>query len=509
MSPNPDGRPAEEVAAEARAIRSDDAPVHGGRVLAYVYDSGVPGLAEAARSALASFGEVNALDPTVFPSVRRMENDLVGWGLDLLGGGAGSCGAVTSGGTESCILAVLAAREHWRGRGGTGTPSLIMPVTAHAAFVKAAHLLGVRVVTLPVDPGTMRVRPEDVRDALDAEGSAAALVVASAPSYAHGVVDPVAEIAALAADRGVPCHSDACIGGLVLPYLRRQGRAVPDFDLSVPGVRSLSVDLHKYGYAPKGASLLLFSDAEYRRGTYFTYSSWPGYPVVNTTLQSTKSAGPMAAAWTVLQMLGDTGFDSAAARAIAATDRIVAAVDGIDGLRVATAPDTTLVAVVADGDEDAGGIDPFVLTDRMKARGWIIQPQPSCGDLPRTVHLTVQPTSLDTADEFVADLAAAAAECRALPWAQADPGLLAAAADLDAATLDDDTVSALLAFAGLSGEGSGRLPEDAAPIQALIEALPADLRNRLLAGFFSVLFTARRADGDGPPQGGDADPADD
>ena len=126
----------------------------------------------------------------------------------------------------------------------------------------------------------------------------------SAPSYAHGVVDPVAEVAALAAERGVACHADACIGGLVLPFLRRAGREIPDFDLSVPGVRSVSVDLHKYGFAPKGASLLLFGDPDYREGAFFAYSAWPGYPVVNTTLQSTKSAGPMAAAWTVARILG-------------------------------------------------------------------------------------------------------------------------------------------------------------------------------------------------------------
>jgi hypothetical protein len=134
-------------------------------------------------------------------------------------------------------------------------------------------------------------------------------VVVSAPSYAHGVVDPVAEVAALGLERGVPVHTDACIGGWTLPYLARLGVPVPPFDLSVPGVCSISVDLHKYGYAPKGTSLLLFKDADYRLGTFFTYSSWPGYPVVNTTMQSTKSAGPPAAAWAVLRRIGDAGFE--------------------------------------------------------------------------------------------------------------------------------------------------------------------------------------------------------
>ena len=477
--------------AELESLRSADAPVHGGRVLAYVYDSGVEGLDVAARSALASFGEVNGLDPTVFPSVGRIENDLVGFGLNLLGAPEAGCGLVTSGGTESCLLAVLAAREHWRGRGGSGHPTLVMAVTAHPAFAKAAHLFDLDLRVLPVDPVTMRLRASDVADALDDLGGAAALVVASSPSYAHGVVDPVRDIAGEAADRGVPCHSDSCIGGVVLPYLRRVGRDVPDFDLSVPGVRSLSVDLHKYGYAPKGVSLLLFSDPEYRLGTFFTYSSWPGYPVVNTTLQSTKSAGPMAAAWTVARILGDAGYAAAARDAAAATDAIVAAVSGIDGLRVVGSPDATLIAIAADGTE-GGGVDPFRLADRMRARGWFIQPQPASGDLPRTVHLTVQPSSLAQVGSFVSALIESADECRGQAPAAAEASLLAAAAELDPESLDLQTVTALLEFAGLSEGGQPGLPEESASVQALIETLPPELRDRLLAGFFSAVFEAAR-----------------
>lgn len=482
--------PADALAA-LNALRRDDPPVHGGRVLAYVYDAGVDGLAEAGRQALAAFGEVNGLDPTVFRSVARIENDLVGWGLDLLGGGLGACGLVTSGGTESCLLAVLAARESWRRRGGEGVASIVLPTTAHPAFAKAAHLFGLRLCRVPVGPDDFRVRAADVATALDDEGAAAALVVVSAPSYAHGVVDPVADVAALAAARNVPCHVDACIGGFVLPYLRRAGRPVPAFDLSVPGVWSLSTDLHKYGFAPKGVSLLLFADPDYRAGAFFSFSEWPGYPVVNSTLQSTRSAGPMAAAWAVAHVLGDDGMAAAVHRCAEATDRIIAAVASIPGLRVVGSPDSTLVALAADGVD--GGVDPFVLADRMKALGWVIQPQPAYDGLPRTAHLTVQPTSLATVDAFVADLARAAAETADLPWAAADLALVELAGQIDPVTLTDEDVVGLLAVAGLVGDGEPGLPDESAGVQALIESLPPQLRDRLLAGFFSLLFTATRS----------------
>lgn len=492
MTIPPHGRPVAEVLAALDGLRAHDAPVHGGRVLAYVYDSGRPDVDEAARAALAAFGEVNALDPTVYPSVARFEDDLVGWALGLLGGGPEACGTVTSGGTESCILAVLAAREAWRAGGShTTRPAVVVPITAHAAFVKAAHLLDVELRVVPVDPYTKRVRADDVVAALDDLGDRAALVVVSAPSYAHGVVDPVTEVAAVAAERGVPVHVDACIGGFVLPYLRAAGRAVPAFDLSVPGVRSISADLHKYGYAPKGVSLLLFADSAYRLGTYFTHSVWPGYPVVNTTLQGTKSAGPMAAAWTVVNVLGDSGLGALARDAAAAADAVVEAVAGIPGLKVAAVPDSSLVALTSDPDATES-VDPFALADRMRPRGWLLQPQPACGDLPRTVHLTMQASSLAAAPQLTADLAAAADECRGRPAPAPDPALIAAAQQIDVDTLDEATVAGLVALAGLGTGGQPSLPEESGPVLALLESLPPSLRNRLLAGFFSLVFAADR-----------------
>ena len=228
------GVPAEQVLAELRGLRAADRPTHGGRLFAYVYDPAVAGLDELAMSAYAISAHVNGLDPTAFPSLLAMENALVGAAAVLLGGGPGSAapdvvGSVTSGGTESLILAVKTARD---AHPEIDRPRLVAPVTAHASFAKAAHYLGVALDLVPVDPVTMRPAVADMRAAI---GPETILVVCSAPAYPYGVVDPVAQIAAVAAEAGVRCHVDACFGGWTLPWLRRLGEPVPAFDFAVPG----------------------------------------------------------------------------------------------------------------------------------------------------------------------------------------------------------------------------------------------------------------------------------
>ncbi|MER6871603.1 aminotransferase class V-fold PLP-dependent enzyme, partial [Amycolatopsis sp. NPDC000673] len=200
-----------DVLARLRELRSGDLPTHGGRTLAYVYDSGLSEVDEIAAAAHALASSANGLDPTAFPSLLRLENDLVARAAGLLGGTPDTVGSVTSGGTESCLLAVLAARDS---RPDIEAPSIVLPETAHAAFHKAAHLFGVRKVVVPVDPETFRADPAAMTAEID---DSTVLVVASAPSYAHGVVDPITEIAAAASARGVRMHVDACIGGWVLP----------------------------------------------------------------------------------------------------------------------------------------------------------------------------------------------------------------------------------------------------------------------------------------------------
>ncbi|MGW2837910.1 pyridoxal phosphate-dependent decarboxylase family protein [Streptomyces sp. NPDC001493] len=506
-APAATGRPAAEVLAELRALRGADAPTRGGRTFAYVYDAGLDGLDELTAEAYTAFATVNGLDPTVFPSVARLENDLVRAAVDLLGV-PGAQGTFTSGGTESILLAVKTARDHARAVRGVTDPQLVLASTAHAAFHKAAHYLGLEPVVVPVDPVTFRADAGAMAAALT---DRTALVVASTPSYAHGVIDPVAEIAAAASARGVLCHVDACIGGWLLPHLRRAGRDIPAFDLSVPGVTSLSVDLHKYGYADKGASVVLYRDAELRRHQYFAHAGWPGYPVVNPTVQGTKSGGLLAQAWAALHHVGEDGYTALAGRVAEASDRLLAGLRALPGLRVLGEPAAGLVAFTvlgpeagadgksgADGDGGEDGADRapgegapdlsllLHLADEMRELGWYLQPQLSFDGLPPNLHLTLTPATVGQVDALLADLAKALVSARALEPVAVDPALAALAAGLDADTLGPEEVAGVLAFAGLDGDAG--LPGRMAPVLVLLDALPGRLKERLLAEFIGAVF---------------------
>jgi glutamate/tyrosine decarboxylase-like PLP-dependent enzyme len=482
------GLPADQVLEELRAMRAGDLPTHGGRTLAYVYDSGLSGVDDLAAAAHALASSANGLDPTAFPSLMRMENEVVATAAALLGGGPSAVGSVTSGGTESCLLAVQAARD---ARPDVARPRMVLATTAHAAFHKAAHYFGVEAVSVPVDPATFRADPDAMAAAID---DRTVLVVVSAPSYAHGVVDPVAPVAAAAAQRGVRCHVDACIGGWVLPHFRGLGVAVPDFDLSVPGVTSLSVDLHKYAYCPKGTSVLLHGSAELRRPQFFASARWPGYTMLNSTLQSTRSGGPLAAAWAVLRHLGDAGYARLASLTLEAVGRIRAGVEQIDGLRVLGDPVSTLLAVAADGADadgaDADGadadIDVFTVADEMTERRWYVQPQFGFESSPANLHLTVTAANNGSESELLADLGAAVAAARAAGPVRLAPEMVAIIEALDPAQLTAGQFAGLLAAAGLDGAAA---PKRMADVNAMLAVASPRLRERLLVEFLSAMYS--------------------
>jgi sphinganine-1-phosphate aldolase len=326
-----------------------------------------------------------------------------------------------------------------------------------------------------VDPATLRPSTSDIEAAI---GPSTVLVAVSAPSYPHGVVDPVAEAASVAARRGVRCHVDACFGGFVPPYLQRLGVPVPPFDFSVPGVTSISVDLHKYGYTPKGVSVLLHRDADLRRPQYFAWADWPGYPMVNPVIASTRSGGPIAAAYATLRHIGDDGYLALASSTWDAVRGLAAAVSTVDGLVLATEPRSTVVAFRSTDP----ALDLFVLGDELAARGWHVQTQFSHGDIPASIHLSVTASVAPRVAEFGTALAEAATAARAAGPAEVPP--------VDLSQLTPELVATMAVELGLdggAGPGGPGGPVRMAPVNAILQAAPPKVREWLLVEFLSLL----------------------
>jgi sphinganine-1-phosphate aldolase len=459
-----------------RQRRGGDVRWREGRAWGFVYDAG-HAVEEVARKAHAMFMSDNGLDPTAFPSLLSLENDLVAMAAAHLDSPEGVVGSFTSGGTESIILAVKAARDWARAhRPDIQRPAMVLPVTAHAAFHKAAHYLGVEVIVVPVDPETFAADVALMEAAITDD---TVLLVGSSPSYAHGCIDPIEALGQLALERGLLFHVDACIGGFLLPYLRRLGEAVPDFGFTVPGVTSLSMDLHKYAYVPKGASILLYRDAALRSHQMYACSTWTGYSVVNPTVQSTKSGGPLAAAWAVMNFLGDGGFERLAAEVLTATKAIIAGVESTPGLRILGRPEMTLLAIASDE------VGIYHVVDEMKARGWYVQAQLARGGSPPNLHLTVAPNNVPLVDALIADLRESVEAARALKPSTLVAQVGQMAATLDPSAMGPEMFSQLLGMVGLEGTS---LPPRMAEINELLDVLPVPLCERILVEFLGALF---------------------
>jgi sphinganine-1-phosphate aldolase len=388
------GIPKDELLARMRERKRADADWRGGRTFSLVYPAGHD-VDEVLREAAELYLFENALNPFRFPSLRQMEDDVVALTADLLHAGAGAGGAMTSGGTESILMGVKTARERARAERGVTKPELVVPYSAHPAFAKAAHYLGIELRQVPLTPDFRA----DVAAAAKLINENTALVVGSAPNYPFGVVDPIPELAGLAAARGIAFHTDSCLGGFLLPFLEALGEPVPPFDFRVPGVSTLSADVHKYGYCIKGASVILHRDrAHLNQHQLFLFDRWPGGSYGSFAMAGARPSGPIAAAWAVLHYLGRDGYLRLAREVRDTTRKLRAGIDAIPGLRVLGAP---VMSVVAFGSDR---FDVFAVGDAMDARGWHLDRQQG----PAALHLMVSPTHAKIADAFLADLREAA-----------------------------------------------------------------------------------------------------
>lgn len=495
-------------------LRKADAPTHGGRVLSYVYDPGLAALDELAASAIREVQHLNGLDPTTFTSIGIMERELLAFASKVLGGDHEVVGSVTSGGTESCTLAVKIGREDWRTRNPQRAPGararIVIATTAHAAFRKAAGLLDLDIDLVPVDPATGVPTAKDMIARL---GHDVALVVVSAPAYPHGAVDPVREVAAAASAQGIAVHVDACVGGWVLPFWEAAGGAnVPDFNFQVPGVTSISADVHKYGYVPKGTSVLLVRGRDMQRHQFFSVTDWPGYPVVNATLAGSRSAGPLAAAWAVTQALGFEGYTALTRRCRDATNTLAAQVEAIEGLTIVGHPHGPLLAVITDENVPAERrVDPHLWSDEVRTLGWVLQTQPGLVQsdgtrLPHTTHLTVTPVTASVVDDLAGALVEAADRIRgqerpaphdvlAHVLHTAVPGVSPEDALAMFEQIDADSVWSIVRGALLDNSANGpSVPTRLTPLLSLVEALPPHISGRML-----VEVVARIAEPQGVP----------
>ncbi len=386
------GTGTDELLAEIDEVRAGDIDWRGGRAFSLVYHHDQPELERLQHEVAERFLHENALNPFAYRTLPRMEQEIVLMAGDLLGGEPGA-GSVTSGGTESIFLAVQVARDDARAR-GIAEPELVTATTAHPAFAKAAKYLDMSHRKLPVGDD-LRLHGDTVAEAVDERTG---LVVASAPCYPYGVIDHVADVAAAASAAGVLCHVDACLGGWLLPFWARLGEPVPPWDLRVPGVTSLSADVHKYGYAFKGASTVLYARKDLHRHQVFLYDEWPGGLYGSSTTAGTRPGPPIAGAWAAIRHLGADGYLRLAEVVRDTTRRFQAGIAAVDGLAVTGDPDLSVFEFGSD-TLDIGGV-----ADAMDDRGWNLDRQQG------GLHVMVSPGHARVVDAFLADLADAAAD---------------------------------------------------------------------------------------------------
>ena len=371
-------------------IRRNDQEWENGKMFGFVFHPGDEA-AKLLEQAFMDFAHLNRLNLTSFPSLRKFETEIVSMCACLLHGNENVVGNVTSGGTESIIMSVLVAREMAKDKKNTDfCPELIMPVTAHPAFLKACHYLNIKPQIIPVRED----KRADVDKILEAVNDNTIMLVGSAPCYPFGVVDPIEEIARIAEKQKILLHVDACMGGFMLPFMKELGYPLSPFDFILPGVTSVSLDAHKFGYAMKGASVILYRNPEMRMKQFFIYPDWPGGIFASTALMGTRSGGSVAGAWALIKYLGREGYHEIVKQVMEATSKAVAAINSIPGLHVISNPDMSILAFTSEN------YDIFNIADNLEEKGWHLDRQ----QFPDSLHLTISWGNVKVIDSFITDL---------------------------------------------------------------------------------------------------------
>ncbi|EGG17512.1 sphingosine-1-phosphate lyase [Cavenderia fasciculata] len=396
-----DGLSNKEVMRRLKLLHDSDVDIRKGQLFAYVYPTNEKH-EKLVVDAQNMFIHLNALNPTAFPSLRRMEVEVVQMAINMLNGDSLCRGTMTSGGTESILMAMKAYRDYALENRGISKPEVVLPISAHPAFEKAAKYFGIklRYIELVTDDNSHRVNIEKMKRAINRN---TILLVASAPQYPHGILDPVEELAKIAKSYSLPLHVDACIGGFFLPFLESAGYKLPClFDFRVDGVTSISADIHKYGYATKGSSVILFKSDDYRKYQFMAYTGWPGGIFVSPSVLGTRAGGNIAAAWTSIVSLGHKGFQSNVANIMKTSKAIQEGIKSIKGIQVIGNPVMSIIAFCA---SPSSGADPLLnihaVADVMQSKyGWKLERQhkPSC------IHMTLTPSHVGIESTFIGHL---------------------------------------------------------------------------------------------------------
>jgi glutamate/tyrosine decarboxylase-like PLP-dependent enzyme len=404
-----EGVPREEVLGQLRRMADAEREKwEGGHVSGAVYEGEAEHIAFL-NEAYAIHSQSNPLHLDVWPSAAKFEAEIVAMTAGMLGAEEtpdAIVGTVTSGGTESIMLAMRAYRERGRAN-GIERPVMVLCETAHAAFDKAADAFGIEQRKVPAGPGHVA----DVAAMEAAIDERTVVVIGSAPAFPHGLVDPIAELSEIARARGIGFHTDGCLGGFLLPWAAKLGHEVPAFDFRLPGVTSMSADTHKFGYAAKGTSVVLYRGEELRRHQYFTFTDWPGGLYATPTFAGSRPGGLSAACWAAMVSLGESGYLEAARRILAAADEMKQGIRATDGIELFGDP----LFCLAFGPAEEG-LDVYRVMDEMSARGWSLNGL----HRPPSVHIcvTLRHTQPGLAERFGADLAGAVQAARAQPTAE-------------------------------------------------------------------------------------------
>lgn len=383
----------DKVLSAMEQFRHRDADWKNGRTWSLVYSAGEEHSAFL-KAAHNKFFSENGLNPMAFKSLKRFETNAVTAMGKLLNGPDTTVGTVNSGGTESILLAMHTYRERMRRKKPwVRKAEVVLPTTAHPAFDKAAHYFGLKLRKAPLD-SDFRVKVSAIKRLINRNTCA---VVVSAPHYCQGVIDPVEEVAQITKKKKIPLHVDACVGGLMLPWVERLGYPVQPWDFRVDGVTSISADLHKYGYAAKGASVVLYRSMDYLKDQFYVATEWPGGVYASANVPGTRPGGPIAAAWATLMALGEDGYLELTQTAMDVRQKLIDGVTRIEGIEVFGDPVGTLVSF---GSTDESAISTFAIADQLADKGWHLDrhQNPSC------IHATCGASNAQSVDALVADI---------------------------------------------------------------------------------------------------------